>query len=161
FTLSLHDALPIYAMERTSVLKSLQDSEAKYKSIFSGSLDALFLLDISGHFLDANPVTLNLINLDHESLLKTHVIDYFVSEDDVDHFMKTLEKGEIIPEWEIQVKDSKGVIYDCILACTKIQIPGDPDNSYFRCILRDITKRKKMEQQIMAAEKLAATGRFM
>jgi PAS domain S-box-containing protein len=150
-----------YALERTSVLKSLQESEEKYKSIFSGSLDALCLLDVKGHFLDANPVTLSLINLDQKSLLKTHITDYFISPDNVQHFMDSLDKGETIPEWELQIKDSKGVIYDCILACTKIQIPGDPDNSFFRCILRDITKRKKMEQQILAAEKLAATGRFM
>lgn len=150
-----------YALERTSVLKSLQESEEKYKSIFSGSLDALCLLDATGHFLDANPVTLDLINLDQESLLKTHITDYFISQDDVQNFMDALGKGETIPEWEIQIKDSTNVIYDCILACSKIQNPGDPSNPFFRCILRDITKRKKMEQQIMAAEKLAATGRFM
>lgn len=150
-----------YALERTSVLKSLQESEEKYKSIFFGSLDALCLLDVKGHLLDANPVTLNLLHVDQEALLKTHITDYFISREDVEQFMGALDKGETIPEWEIQIKDSMGVIYVCIIACTKIQIPGDPDNSFFRCILRDITKRKKMEQQIMASEKLAATGRFM
>ncbi len=150
-----------YALERTSVLRSLQESEEKYKSIFSGSLDALFLLDINGHFLDANPETLKLINLEEGPLFETIITDYFVSAEDADHFLEALKKGEIIPEWEIQIKDSKGVNHDCILACTNIQIPGDPDNSFFRCILRDITKRKKMEQQIRASEKLAATGKFM
>lgn len=150
-----------YALERTSVLKSLQESEAKYKSIFSGSLDALCLLDVNGQFLDANPVTQELINLDQESLLKSHITDYFNSPEDIEHFMNALKNNETIPEWEIQIKDSKGVIYDCIIACTTIHFAGDPENSFFRCILRDITKRKKMEQQIMASEKLAATGRFM
>lgn len=150
-----------YALERTSVLKSLQESEEKYKSIFSGSLDALSLLDVNGKFLEVNPVTLKLIHLNEESLLNTQITDYFNSPADVQYFKDALINNEIIPEMEIQIKDFNGVLYDCILACTTIRIPGDPHNLFYRCLLRDITKRKKMEQQIMAAEKLAATGRFM
>ena len=40
-------------------------------------------------------------------------------------------------------------------------MPGNEDTFTLQCIIHDLTRRKKTEQELLRAEKLAATGRFM
>jgi len=150
-----------YALERTAFLQALQESEEKYRSIFEDSLDAVCLLDQYGRFMDANNAALSLLGWNTEDISEKKLSDSFHDEAANRVFLEKIRNGRNIIDYEVQLRSSDGEIHDCVLACTCLRAPERKDDFFFQCILRDITRRKKMERQILAAEKLAATGRFM
>lgn len=151
-----------YALDRTAVLRALQDSEEKYRNIFSESLDAVCLLDANGHFTNANKAALVVLGTSLEQIQGKSLSDFFVDKTLADEFSKRLQQKENVPELEADLQATDGEVRNCVLICTHLTQRSHEEVTWFyQCILRDVTRRKKMEQQIMAAEKLAATGRFM
>ena len=150
-----------YAFERSAVQMALQESEEKYRIIFAQSLDAFCLIDENGQFTDANTTALKLLGLGASEITDRKLSDFFFSEDKAAGFREKLRQNENIPEFEAGIRDAGGELHDCVLVCTCLHQPAEPTQVFFQCILRDVTRRKKMEQQILAAEKLAATGRLM
>lgn len=150
-----------YALERKFMLQALRDSEEKYRSIFSESFDAVCLLSNDGELHDANKAAMELLGLQVPSQTDVKLCSFFKDAIELDNFLKKLSTGENIPEFETQLCTIDGSLKDCILICTRLQLSDDENRIFYQCIIRDVTRRKKMEQQIFAAEKLAATGRFM
>ena len=58
--------------ERTA---ELEESQARYKQLFDGNYDALFLLDESGNIQDANQVVSKRYGFERDELLKMHACD--------------------------------------------------------------------------------------
>lgn len=150
-----------YAIDRKEVLQALRESEEKYRCVFADSLDALCLLDAEGRFTDANHATLTLLASRLEGLIGRKMVNFFHETRQSELFLQKIQLGENIREFEAKIVSAGGEVFDCVLVCTCLRLPFEPDNFFYQCILHDVTRRKKMEQQILAAEKLAATGRFM
>ena len=58
----------------------LAESEAGYRSLFSGSTDAILVTDESGRYLDANDVALDLLGLTRDGLRRLSVADVVATE---------------------------------------------------------------------------------
>jgi PAS domain S-box-containing protein len=52
-----------------------RESEERYRSLFEGSLDAIFSLGADGHFVTANPAALRLVGKPLEQLQALHFLD--------------------------------------------------------------------------------------
>lgn len=150
-----------YTLERKIVLQALRDSEEKYRSIFSESFDAVCLLANDGQLTDANKAAMELLGIKSPDFPEHNFNNYFQDAELAETFLANLSIGENIPEFEAQLAAPDGLTKDCNITCTRLQLSDDDQRLYYQCIVRDVTRRKKMEQQIFTAEKLAATGRFM
>ena len=61
--------------ERTLAEKALRESEGRYRSLFDGSLDAIFSLGADGRFVTANPAALRLAGRTIEEVKALHFLD--------------------------------------------------------------------------------------
>jgi PAS domain S-box-containing protein len=150
-----------YSIGRAATLKALRESESKYRGIFEGSMDAICLLDTSGHFMDINPATLQITGYSKEALLKMTLADLFVNDLAKQNFEQEIANQRDIEDFETELCTASGDIQTVIIALTCHKVPARPNEMFFQAILRNITRRKKAEKDLMIAEKIASTGRFV
>ena len=66
--------------ERARMEAELRGSEERFRAIFEGALDAIFLADPdTGRILDANPAASELLLRDHEEIVDLHYLEFFAS----------------------------------------------------------------------------------
>lgn len=149
-----------YALERTAALNALQESEEKYRGIFEASTDGICLLDTHGKIHVANASMAALLGMPLAQLDALHVGSWFVDPKHAAVFEAHLSEKQPLSDWEVEIKTALDETRHCILSVTPFgsMLAQQP---MYQCVAHDITRRKKMEQEILRAEKIAATGRFM
>ena len=60
---------------RRSAEEALRDSDERYRTLFDHSLDAVYVHDFEGRFIDANDTALNLLGYDREEISNLLFID--------------------------------------------------------------------------------------
>jgi len=137
---------------RKQAEKALRASEEKYRAIFDTSPDFLYLTDLEGRILDANPTLLNRAGLSLEQIRQFHVLDFFAGENqqEVEQAFEKLKRGQPISKLEVQAKTAQG-------ACFKYEVNAVPlmreeEASAILSLARDITERKQMEAALRESE---------
>ncbi|MBF0457739.1 MAG: PAS domain S-box protein [Nitrospirae bacterium] len=132
--------------QRKQTEVALRQSEEKFRNLFDASLDALFIVDVNGNFIDFNKTA-------HERLgyTKEEMMSIRLSELDTPEFAAMLSQriaymqkhGEGVFE-SAHVKKDGSVMFVEINA---MMIDFDGKKAMFS-IIRDITQRKGMELQL-------------
>lgn len=148
-----------------SHLKRSQDelisSEMKYRRIFEGSKDAILLIDCNGPVRDVNHSGVELWGYSsREEFIENVSLDnLFVKEEMLKDFLVRIEKDEFIKDYEIVLRRKDGGEWIGLMTATLRKDEGDQICGY-ECIVKDITERKKMEERIREADKLASVGQL-
>jgi len=150
-----------YAIEHTATLKKLKENEEKYRGLFEGSVDAICLLNAEGRFTDVNDAATRLLDYSKAAFLTKNITDFFEDEAQKVVFINKIVAGENVHDFELELLAANGESRYCIIACTRHRLPGDLKMVFYQAILHDITRRKKAEQDLIIADKLASTGRFL
>ncbi len=135
--------------ERKKTEVKLQESDERYKALFDGSLDLVYVTDFEGRFIDANAAALDRLGYTREEI---HSLNFasFLSEDQLPLASKTLQKiresgvqmGLI--EFRLRTKDGSEIYVET--RGSIIMSNGKP--IAFQAIARDITERKKVEDRL-------------
>lgn len=150
-----------YSIGRAAAQKALRESEEKYRGVFEGSMDAICLLDAQGRFTDMNPAALHLTGFSKAILQQKNLADLMENASARAEFLSEIARQGNIHDFEADLKTQTGDTRTVVVACTCHQVPTRPGEVFFQAILHDITRRKKAEQDLLIAEKMASTGRFM
>lgn len=126
-------------------LEILEESERKYRTYVNQSTDGLFVIDGNGRCIDVNPAGCNMLGYTKEELLKTTIMDTIYPDAEnilagLNHFEKTVEEGGSRGEHSLLKKDGSKIIVEN----NSVSLGGDR----YLGILRDVTARKKMEQEL-------------
>ncbi len=138
--------------ERVKAEDDLRKGETKYRKLFEGSLDAIFILDKkSGRYLDANQAGEKLTGRSLSELKKLTTKD--VTPQGAKQRLKYIAPinestnfGEVI---YLQPDGTKRV-------AELISVPLDDKTIYG--IAKDVTERKKMEKSIQESQKMESIG---
>ena len=132
--------------------RELQDREAKYRSLFEDTRDALMLLDRDG-FFDCNERTLDLFGVDSvEDFANYSPWDLSPStqpdgsdsqEAAMGHVETAFEEGQAFFEWTHQRVD--GTEFPAEVKLSRFEYEGEPA---LHAHVRDITERKEYEQRL-------------
>jgi PAS domain S-box-containing protein len=149
-----------YSLERASFLRELKARETKYRNLFEGSKDAVFIGDDNLNFIEVNDAALNLLDGAKEHLVGRNLID-FISESKQKGIINLIQhkKGNI-ENAEIKVVNDKKESKDCLLSLT-YQQQGADQKATVHGIIHDITQIKKAELANLQAEKLEANERLI
>ncbi len=143
-----------------AVEEALRDSEAKYRQLVDVAPAGIYEVDLTtGNFISVNDVMCEYTGYNKEEFDKLRMWDILTEESRqkvVERSTKML-KGEAVPEiaeYNINAKDGREL---CILVNTKIEyINGLPLKT--TTIAHDITEKKKLEQELLKAQKLDSLG---
>jgi PAS domain S-box-containing protein len=150
-----------YSLDRTASLKELKSRENKYRNLFEGSKDAVFIADLKLNFKEVNQASSTLLNASIEDLLSRNLLEFIKDDSDKTAILERLEKSSNIHDLEIKVKSSKsneevksGVLSLVIQA-------NESSEPLVHGIIHDVSNIKKAEIANLQAQKLAANERLV
>lgn len=136
----------------------LRESEEKFKSLFENSSDAVILFNAS-EIIDCNPESLDLFGKrSKKDLLNTPLFDFFSIKD-----LGSVDNTNLFETKVREVKYKKMVKFECF--CLRSGLPFFAemhlhyievnDKFIYQAVVRDISERKKIEQNLTKSKELA------
>lgn len=136
--------------ERT---KALAASEAHFRLLVEQSPDGIFLADSSGRYVDVNSVGAAMLGYTREEILALSISDIHVAEE-FPHLHATkasyADGSVVTSEWTYKRKDGSTFLGELVGR----QLP----NGLLQGILRDVTLRRRAEDEILRAKELAESA---
>lgn len=148
------------AITNARLHQQIKRSEERYRSMVENSSDAICLVDLDDwRFLEVNPQTEKLSGYSGEELMGMTADDVHWVQDG-DGGEKTFRELLSSPK-----RDFEDLLFvrkngDLVPISARINPIPDSERRLAQVILRDVSARKKMEQQLIHNEKLAALGRL-
>ena len=141
--------------------KTIEVSEKKYRRIFESSMDMVFVTDSQGRFLDINQTGKTILG--GEDLTGAadgfSLPDVFSSPFEYADIQQDLIQQGFVKDLEFTLKTLSGNELQALLSSSCQLDPGGEVLGY-EGIIKDITQRRNMEQQLLQADKLASLGQL-
>ena len=138
------------AIENARLYHELRRSEQRYRRIFEGSKDMIFVTDREGRVLDLNPAGVELLKFSSkdEALSLPHFREIFQNPRDWERFQLQVEVQGFIRDLELTLK-TKGrrLVYTLLTGIVRRDKEGVITG--YEGILKDITERKRGELQLL------------
>lgn len=149
---------------KSQLIASLQESEKKFRSLYEATSDAVILLDKEG-VIDCNLAALKMFGLNNREEFYNHNLADFYPESQQNgkkstqlikrYMVQAIVKGNSCFEWKNQRLDKSEFPTEVLLTAMKTgeytQKKSDKKstkNIVFQAVIRDITERKRDEEQI-------------
>ena len=137
--------------ERKRMEQSLQESEAKFRTLFESASDALFIIDMDGTILDVNAVAYERLGYTKAELLSLHLsqLDHPSYAAILPERMERMKQyGRIAIESAHVRKD--GSVMPVEINAGTMELNG---KKVIFSVIRDITERKQAEQNLLEKTK--------
>jgi len=138
--------LQLEITERVQANEELHESEARFRTIFDNSPDAIFIEDAEGYVLDVNPAACRLQRIDREHLIGKHVLE-LVPPDKRNEVARDFPKVAS-GEWDT----AQGFSLTANGQSVPVEIRSRPivysGKAAVLLIVRDITERRRAEEAI-------------
>ncbi len=141
--------------------KAIEVSEKKYRRIFESTMDMVFVTDRQGRFLDINQTGKTILGGD--SMASTSdgfsLSDVFSSPLEFADIQQDMIQQGFVKDREFTLKTLAGNELQALLS-SSCQINSGGEVMGCEGIIKDITQRRNMEQQLLQADKLASLGQL-
>ncbi|MGD9015865.1 MAG: PAS domain S-box protein, partial [Desulfobacterales bacterium] len=140
---------------------TLEKSEAKYRRIFEGSMDLIFVADSRGRILDINPAGVSMLEYDDApDHLRQMPLSAVVREPSSAAPLLTVLKNQgFVRDWECRMVTRTGRELDVLMSVSSRRNEAGYLIEYDG-VVKDITRRKLMRTQLLQADKLASLGQL-
>lgn len=142
------------AIENARLYQEARRSEQRYRRIFEGSKDTIFVTDREGRLLDLNPAGVELLKFSskQEALSLSHVREIFLEPRDWAHFQIKVEVEGFIRDLELTLSTQGGGQVHTLLTGI-VRRDQDGRITGYEGIIKDITQRKRAEWEVLREKK--------
>lgn len=140
-----------YFEEHKKTVERLRVSEARYRSLFEQSNDAVFILDLQGNHVSANQRAAHMLGYSEEEMRQLSFSETSAEQDESENNLQRLLAGESLPVYERLFRRKDGVIFP---AEVNVELVRDMDNQplHIMSVIRDISQRKQAEENLRQSE---------
>lgn len=151
----VHDPMLQQAYNKLAV------SEARYRELYEKAPDMYHTLDLDGYFKELNPRHMEYLGYAYEELVGQH-FSKIVPESSLDSlngaFQEMAATGHV-KGWELELQRKDSSLMTVEVHAIGFNGPsGQPEE--IRCIMRDITERKLLEEQLRQSQKMESLGQL-
>jgi PAS domain S-box-containing protein len=145
--------------EQEQAASALRASEQKYRTLFEESKDVVYISTPDGKFLDINPAGIELFGYStKDELLQIDIIhDLYDRPEKREIFQHIVMKEGFAKDYEVVFKRKDGKKVIVLLTSTAVRNEQGEIIAY-QGIMKDITEWKRLEQQLLQAQKMEAIG---
>ncbi len=140
--------------------KELEESEFRYRELYENIIDIVILVDRNNKILMANPRFYDTIGIPNGDKLDFSLIN-FVHKADVsnveENMLARLLKEQSVQDFQFRLVSKHGKVYD--VECNAKSIKKDGALVGFQMVIRDITERKRLEQDLIESYKSVQEAR--
>ncbi|WKZ18190.1 MAG: PAS domain S-box protein [Candidatus Jettenia sp. CY-1] len=150
------------AIENTRLFAKTKESEERYRDLYDNAPDIYITNDENGSIINCNQTGAAILGYKKEELIGRHIFEFQTEKTRriMEELLPKRFSGQLAKGLELQMVKKDGSIIDVSLNDNHIC-----DNSgriiAIRSVYRDITAKRKLEVQLVAAEKLASLGRVV
>ena len=143
--------------------QALQDSEARYRRLFETAQDGILILDAhGGSITDVNPYLMKLLDYSREEFLGKALWDIGLFKDieASKEAFRELQTNQYVRYEDLPLKTKAGKTINVEFVSNVYGVDGE---QVIQCNIRDITKRKQVEQseqKLLQAQKMEAIGQL-
>src|SRR5215212_9312908 len=133
--------------ERKRAEEALRESEERYRAVVERTTDGIFLGDFStSRILESNLALQNMLGYTSEELRGMSLYELIAEDrESIDRNTQHIQKGESIFIGERRYRCKNGSLVNVEVSATRIPYG---DKEALCCIVRDITERKALEEQL-------------
>jgi PAS domain S-box-containing protein len=139
--------------------EALRESEAKYRSIFESSKDVIYMSDLDGRIENMNQAGLQLFGYTEEEIFSPDFSfeDIYANKEDRKRFLEKILKEGYVKDYEVDFRNREGKTINTLLTAT---VRKDKEGNVigFQGIIRDITDRKRAEEELRRAREAALSA---
>ncbi|MGM0543832.1 MAG: EAL domain-containing protein [Pseudomonadota bacterium] len=140
------------AVERFQVRRSLEESEQRYRSLFTRHPDAVFSLDEQGQFVTANATCASISGYPIDEIIGRH-FQFLIDDDDIELVTQRYQavmQGSII-RYELTIRDRAGQAHIMDLINLPIVVDGEIQGLYG--IAQEVTEKRQQESRLRTLER--------
>ena len=133
----------------------LREADHKYRRLVEQSSDGIISADSSGNVLFANRAACEMVGYPLEEFLRLSTADTYLPEDRAlsARRIQELPTGDTVC-FERTVLRKDGTCFPAEIILCRVE------DGWYQAIVRDITVRKRLEQQLLQSQKVEAIGRL-
>jgi len=136
---------------------ALRESEARCRTLFEESREAIYVIGRDGKVLDANRAALNLLGCAREQAIGRNLLRTYANPADLAEFQRLLEQKGLVRDYELKLRRKDGTEIDCLVTAT-LWRDAEGHILGYQAIVRDITETKRTEREpagLLAGEQAA------
>ena len=137
--------------EQKRMEEILQESEEKYRTLFEGSRDAVYITSKEGKFINLNQAFVDLFGYSIEDLKVVKASETYVNPADRDKFRQEIERKGFVRDFEVKLRKKDGTEIDCLITST-VRRANDGSILGYQGSIRDITRRKRAGEVLRKSE---------
>jgi PAS domain S-box-containing protein len=101
-------------VDRKRAEEALTESEERYRTLFEGSRDAIYITTPQGTFIDANQPTFDLLGYSREEMEALNARHLYVNVMNGARFQKEIEERGFVRDYEVKLRKRHGTRIDCL-----------------------------------------------
>ncbi len=139
---------------------TLRASEERYRELFDNAHDLVYQHDLNGHFLAINKAAQRILGYSQNEALALN-IEQLLAPEDVELVRSMIVQqlaGEPASHYEVRLVAKTGARLTMELSTHLVFHEGVP--AAVQCIARDVTERRRLEDQLRHSQKMEAIGRL-
>jgi two-component system cell cycle sensor histidine kinase/response regulator CckA len=142
------------AIGRKRAEDAMRQSESQFRALFENALDAVLIANDQGAYVDANPAACNLLGVSYNEVIGRTINDFTENDNPVEAsrmLEQFLKEGTL--RGELRLRRPDGSLVEVDFSATANFLPGR-----HLALLRDVTERRKLEEQFRQSQKLKSVG---
>ncbi len=146
--------------ERRRAEETLRASEHRYRELFDGAKDLIYVHDLNGNFTSINKAAQKITGYTADEALKMNIAQLVVPEDLETVYAMVARNlgGDPNATYELKIITKDGRRLTLEVSTHLVYRNGNP--VAVQGIARDITERKRLEEQFLQSQKMEAVGRL-
>jgi PAS domain S-box-containing protein len=143
--------------DRKAAEEALLESEEKFRGMFETSRDFMFISSLDGKILNYNQAAKEFFGYSEEEIRDINITDLYANPDERDGLMEGLLEKGFMENREIRLKRKDGTVFEALITST-VRRDRQGNIIGIQGTARDVTTIKRMERQLLQAEKLSGLG---
>jgi len=143
--------------EQKLAQEALIRSEENLRNFFETSRDVLYISSIDGKIVEINNRAEDLSGYSRSELFEMSVIDLYKNPADRKRVMDMVINNGYVTDYEIEMLKKDGSIVHCLFTST-VRKDNEGTITGFQGSIQDVTEKKRIEQQLIHAQKMEALG---